>query len=301
MKRRIAFPFLTLSDSAVETTPWSCALNGGDWTPAGDYLPDWDAASVIRLRRTVRLDPHVAADDLGIIAKNLRLALGVRVGTGPGRLPRLILLRTCRELTDNNWHEEFDIEVTGEQLSLVLDIQTQVTVAAQLKDGGPLSPKRIADRLWSDTLRIRLEGEEPRFPIEIVDMQTLLGGTIPASTPWYLQWSPLDWNRDFHGAVRLYVNKDLDGFIHRIEQHDGPTLQAVLADVMSQVCQRLLIDSEVQEIMAGSEPGSLGGQATSWLNRAWPDKNAAFIRSVLETRPGTFRAALLAMAELDEE
>ena len=293
-------PFLTLSDAAVEATPWSFSLNGGDWNSAGDFLADWDAASAMRFRRTVKLDPLVAADDLGVIVDNLRLSLGVRIGTGPGRLPRLILSRNCRELTAGTWQEEFDIEITGQRLSLVLDLHTQVVLAAPPKDCAQLSPRRVADRLWSDTLRIRLEGEEPRFPIEITDMRTLLGSTAAASTPWYLHWSPLDWNRDFHGAARLYLNKDHTDFIERIEQHDGPTLQVLLADVMGQICERLLIDPEAEEIMAGADPGSMGAQATAWLQKPWPGKDAAFIRSVLESQPGTFRAAFLALAELGE-
>ena len=300
MNRRVAFPFLTLSDAAVEATPWVYSLNGGDWNPAGDFLPDWDAASAIRFRRAVSLDPLVAADDLGVMADNLRLSLGVRVGTGPGRLPRLILSRSCRELKAAAWQEELDIEITGERLSLVLDLHTQIALADPLKDSQPLSPRRIADRLWSDTLRMRLEGEEPRFPIEITDMRSLLGSEVAASTPWYLHWSPIDWNRDFHGAARLYLNKDHNDFIERIEQHDGPTLQVLLADVMSQICERLLIDPEAEEIMAGSDPGSLGAQATAWLHSLWQGKNAPFIRSVLESQPGTFRAAFLALADPGE-
>ena len=277
-----------------------CSLNGGDWGLAGDFLADWDAASLIRFRRKVRLDPGIAASDLGVIPKNLRLSLGIRIGTGPGRLPRMIIIRDCRELSADKWQEEFDFEVAGYRLSQVLDVQTQVLLAAPLEDCKPLSPRRIADRLWSDTLRVRLEGQEPRFPIEIADMQTLLGNTTAASMPWYLHWSPLDWNRDFHGAARLYLNKDLTDFIERIERHDGPTLQVLLADVMCQICERLLIDSEADDIMTGSEPGSLGAQATSWLHKVWPEKDAAFIRSVLESHPGRFRAAFLAMAELSE-
>ena len=300
MNRRVAFPFLTLSDAAVDAAPWSCSLNGGDWVLAGDFLADWDTASLIRFRRTVRLDPGIAADDLEVIPKNLRLSLGVRIGTGPGRLPRMIVIRDCRELSAEEWQEDFDFEVAGDQLSQVLDVQTQVLLAAPLEDCKPLSPRRIADRLWSDRLRIRLEGQEPRFPIEIADMETLLGNTTAASTPWYLHWSPLDWNRDFHGAARLYLNKDLADFIERVERHDGPTLQALLADVMCQICERLLIDSEAHDIMTGSEPGSLGAQATAWLHKVWPEKDAVFIRSVLESHPGRFRAAFLAMAELGE-
>ena len=247
MNRHLAFPFLTLSDAAVEAAPWSWSLNGGEWSPADDYLPDWDAASAIGLRRTVSVDPAIAAEDLGVSADSLRLSLGVRIGTGVGRLPRLILERHRRELKPGTWQEHFEFQVAGERLSLVLDVQSQVVLSGPLEDGGPLSPKRTADRLWADSLRIRLEGEEPRFPIEEVDMRTLLGNSTPASTPWYLQWSPLDWNRDFHGAARLYLNSEQTDFIERVEQHDGPTLQVLLADIMSQICGRLLMDPEAEE------------------------------------------------------
>ena len=301
MNRRLAFPFLTLSDAALEVDPWSWSLNGGEWSPADDYLPDWDAASVIGLRRKLSVDPAVAEDDLGVSTEDLRLSLGVRVGTGAGRLPRLILERHWAALKPGTWQGEFDLEIGGEGLSLVLDLQTQVVLTGPIANGGPLSPCRTADRLWVDSLRIRLEGEEPRFPTEIVDMHTLLGNSIPASTPWYLQWSPLDWNRDFHGAARLYLNSERTDFIERVEQQDAATLQVLLADVMSQICERLLTDPEAEGILAAAEPGSLGAQATAWLQKAWPDKDAGFLRSVLDSHPGTFRAAFLALAELGEQ
>ena len=300
MSRRVAFPFLSLSDAAVDAAPWTRSLNGGDPESAGEFLPDWDAASAIRFRRTLTVDPLIAADDLGVPAHSLRLSIGVRIGTGQGRLPRLILLRDCRELEEETWQEEFDFEVAGEQLSLMLDIRTHIVLAAPPEEAAQLSPKRIADRLWSDTLRIRLEGEEPRFPIEIVDLPALLGDPVAASTPWYLHWSPMDWDRDFHGAIRLYLSKHHTDFVERIERHDGPTLQVLLADVMGQICERLLTDPQAEDIMAGTEPGSLGAQATSWLHEIWPERNAKFLRSVLESQPGKFRASFLALAELDQ-
>ncbi len=298
MKRRIAFPFLTLSESAVEATRWSCSLDGGDWQNIADFLPDWDAASVTRFRRTLKLDAAIAADDLGVAPANLRLALGLRVGTGLGRLPRLILRRELRELPREKCQQEFDFTITGDRLSGVLDLQTYIVLAAPSDESGRLSPQRVAERLWSDTLRVRLEGEEPRFPIEIADFRKLGGNTIPASTPWYLHWSPLDWNRDFHGAARLYLNKDHAGFIERIDNHDGPTLQLLLADVMGQICERLVTDPLASKIAAEAEPGSLCAQAIKWLDKAWPEKDIEFIRSVLENRPGAFRAAFLELAEL---
>lgn len=300
MNRRIAFPFLTLSDAAVQSEPWHLSLNGGDFKPAGGFVPDWDAASEIRIRRSVGIEPRIAADDLGITIGNLRLALEVRIGTGSGRLPRLILLRQCHRLKPGSWREEFDLQVPGDRLSLVLDVQTQVLLAAVPADGGELSARRVASRLWSETLRIRLEGEEPRFPMEVADFRELLGNAPAAAAPWFLHWSPRDWNRDFHGAARLYLNRDQSDFIKRIEEHDGPTLQVLLADVMGQICERLINDPEADDVLSGAEPGSLGAQATSWLGTIWPGKDAAFVRSVLEQRPGRFRAAFLELVELGE-
>ncbi|MXY58717.1 MAG: hypothetical protein F4Y41_20430 [Gammaproteobacteria bacterium] len=300
MNRRVAFPFLTLSDEAIITEPWSLSLNGEDWQPAGSFLRDWDPASKICMRRTLRVDADVAASELDIDSGGLRLALGVRVGTGPGRLPRLIVHRESRPLAHGE-REKLDLEVSGDQLSLVLDVQTQVLLAGPPHDPGPLSPQRVRSRLWVDSLLVRLEGEDPRFPMEVVDLQALLNGGTGAAAPWFLHWSPGDWNRDFQGAARLYLNKGTPAFKKKIvEEQDGPSLQVLLADVMGQICERLLSDPDAENIMAEAEPGSIAAQATTWLGRVWPEKDADFLRSVLRRQPGRFRAAFLELAELRE-
>lgn len=297
MNRRVAFPFLTLSEAAVKAEPWCFSLNGGSWKTLGDFLSDWDSASELRIRRAVRLEPLIAADDLGVTPEFLNLSLGVRIGTGPGRLPRLILLRRHRKLSAGAWQGEFEIELLGDQLSLVLDVQTQIMLAAPVENARRLSPRLAASRLWSDTVRVLLEGEEPRFPMEIAKFRELFGD-VAAEAPWYLHWSPGGWNRDFHGAARLYINGEQSNFISRIEEQDAPTLQVLLADVMGQICERLVSNPEADEIMSGADPGSLAAQATAWLRGIWPGKDAAFIRSILEQRPGTFRAAFLELAEV---
>ena len=87
----------------------------------------------------------------------------------------------------------------------------------------------------------------------------------------------------------------------RIEAQDGPTLQVLLADVMGQVCERLVTDPEADEIMAAADVRVLGSPSHGMVGRViWPGKNAAFVRSILEQRPGRFRAAFLEVAELGE-
>lgn len=297
MKHRVALPFLTLSSSAVAAADWEISVDGADWSVAGDFLPHWDAASDVRLRRKLCLHHERAASDLGIPVEHLRIAASVRIGTGQGRLPRRILFRLRKELRedDPSWDLEHTIE--GHQLSMLLDLQTEILMLRAPGSYSPLSPLNAEDRLWSENTRMRIEGEEPRFPIETADLAQMLGGSISSSAPWYLHWSPRDWGRDFHGAVRLYLNKRAAETLGRVEAEDPATIRFLLGDVMSQICERFLSDPEAEIMMKSPEPGSLGAQAVIWLRRAWPGKDASFIRSVLESRPGIFRAAILDLAE----
>lgn len=298
---RIAFPFLTLSESAVIASSWLISLNESEWAPAGEYLQNWDPASSTRLHRRIAIDPSIAAADLNIDIRDLKFFASVRIGTGQGRLPRLILTRENRTLEAEPWFIEFDLEIEGEALSTVLDISTRITLASSISAPSPLSPSRIGDQLWSDRIRVRLEGEEPRFPIEIGDIQILLGDTVSSSAPWYLHWSPREWSRDFHGAMRLYLNSTHTEFIERIEDEDPMMIQMLMADVMGQVCERLITDPEVNELFNSPEPGSLAAQASSWLRKAWPGKDPSFIRSVFDNRPGIFRASFVALANLGDK
>lgn len=301
MNKRIAFPFLTLSDSALYVTPWSLSLNGGGCLPASDYLENWDSASTIRLFRTLRVDPEVSALDLAIDAEKLALSVNVQLGSGQGRLSQLVLQQYHYVLSaEDGWKAVFEIELEGYQLSTILDIFTEITLLAPLSSSNMLSPANKGDRLWSDRVRTRLEGEEPRLPIETVELSELVNDPAIALAPWYLHWSPRDWNRDLHGAIRLYLNSSRSDFIERVGAEDPCVLQAMMADVMMQVCERLIMDPEADELFNNPEPGSLAAQAGSWLHKAWPGKDVTFIRSVLESRPGIFHSAILSLAELGE-
>lgn len=299
MSTRVALPFLTLRDNSVRTSPWELSFNGDEWTTHDEFVPDWDPASTLWFRRQVSLEAETSAQDLGIPSDELRLALCVRVGTGQGRIPRTIVYREARELSGQQ-AAELSFTVPGERLSALIDISTEIVLAVPSGRADQLAPSRAGDRLWQDRSRLRLEGEEPRFPIEVADLSKLLGSALASSAPWYLHWSPRDWTRDFHGAIRLYLSEAEPEFVSKIEAQDPHILQAILGDVIGQVCERLVTDPSAAELIANSEPGTLAGQASAWLREAWPNRDVAHIRAVLEHRPGAFRSTLLALAEQGE-
>ena len=300
MNRRIAFPFLVLSERSVRADPWLISLNDDAFNQSGDFLEYWDSASTIRLQRSVRIDLDQAASELQVGTDHLALEVAVRIGTGAGSLPRLVAGMHCKAVEAADREAVFEFAVPGHALSIVIDLFTEIILARVPAAGSPLTPSRIGDRVWYERRRIRLEGTEPRFPIEVVELDGMLRGKTACDAPWYLDWSSEDWHRDFHGALRLFLNNNHPDVVERVEQQDRRTLQSILADAMSQVCERFVLEEDAHDLKGEAEEGTLGGQAAYWLNLAWHGKSVKDVRSLLKHRPGEFRAAFLAVAELGD-
>ncbi|MFF7860953.1 hypothetical protein [Pseudomonas monteilii] len=298
--KRVAFPFLTLSEFAVTPSAWWVSLNNNEWAPLEEYLESWDPDSIVLLRREIRIDSAIASADLKFNILNSELLILVTLGTGQGRLPRFIVQQHSKLICKKTWVVSFELEVAGDLLSSIMDLSTSVVLATSIQGDSVLSPSRVGDLLWSDRVRSRLEGEEPRFPIEVADISSLAGEAISSFAPWYLHWSPREWSRDFHGALRLYLSAEHSDLISRVESEDPMTLRMLMADIMGQVCERFITDPEVGDLFVSPEPGSLASQAASWLKKAWPGKDHQFIKSVFDNRPGIFRASLVALADLGE-
>lgn len=296
---RVAFPFLTLRSETVEASPWEIASAAGDFRAVGEYLPDWDYTTSIRIRRTIRIRLEAAAQDLDIPGDDLALAVVVRAGTGASRLPRRIIMENGEAVAGGEAIVEMDIP--GHQLSSALYLGVIIVLARSPERAGELSPRCPGDCLWHDDYWIRLEGDEPRFPIEIADFHALFGNGTAQYSPWYLRWMPGDWERDFHGALRLYLNAKDPAFISRVEEGDAEILRCLMADVMGQICEAMLRNDDAQEIMTRCEEGSLGHQVWNWLSLAFPGDDLDRVRAHLEHRPGEFRAAIMAVAEQKED
>jgi hypothetical protein len=216
-------------------------------------------------------------------------------------MPRSIIHQVRFDLDQAGPDVLFDLTVHGDRLSTILDLTIEILLASPSAKFAILSPQRSGDRLWKETVRMRLEGEEPRFPIEVADFDALLGRSAAARSPWYLHWSPRDWSRDFHGSMRLYLNRDHKDLIARVEAEDADLLRSLMADVMGQVCECLVRDTEAAGQLDGCEEGSLGRQARQWLALAFPRCDLDETRAIIENRPGEFRAAFQAVADIGGE
>ncbi len=301
MNRNVAYPFFVLPEQVVVAGAWQIAL--ADETPeeAGEYLEDWDYASTVTLTRDISVDFEAAAAALQIPVSELQLEYLFEIGTGPGRLPRQLLKSIRVSIPADGSSLPVVLSLAGSELSAALNLKSSVLLAVAPAEPAPGSPARVGDRLWADELRIRLEGGERRFPLEVTSFRHQFGDVPHASAPWYVNWNTSDWHRDFHGAVRLLINEDQPDFVKQVEKGNSFTLRMILADVIGQIIERMVLEEDADELLAGCEAGTLGGQVRAWTDIVWPGKPLSFVRSLLESCPGQFRAAVLVIAQLPEE
>ena len=298
---KVALPFLTLSDEAVSLEGWMVGAPGEPLYLASDILEGWDYEQDIQVRAELRVDFELAARDLDIPVENLRLAVVLRAGTGAGNHPRRSDMIYARTLDAGNPACFIESIIQGQHLSGRLLLDLRVLLEAPVAGGGALSPKNRGSRLWDTRKNILIEdGGAARFPVELVSFSESFNGRPEQDAPWYLDWMPRSLGADFSGSVRLYVNADQPVIAERFEQADAVTLQAMIADAMSQLLDAALAFGEDWTVEV-HEAGTVGWQATAWMEMAFPGKSFAEVRDIKAYFPGRYRAAILAAAEIGGE
>lgn len=292
---RIAYPFLTIPDELVTTDDW--LISGvGEEAPLQRYLENWDYNTEINLRREISIEVPELAQAVQVPEESLDLFLLVRIGTGPGSKPRKWIYQ--ERLSTETGTFKFSTSVESKTLSTRLYLETSLVLAKSTDKGAPISPMRQGSRLWSDVLDVMLEGEEPRFPIELAKFSGVFNGAY-ISLPWMLHWSPANLHRDFGSAVRLFINSEAEDFCQRFVDGDTITLHSVMSGVVQQICVALISQYSDEEL-AECDEGSLGGYAMYWLSLAFPSDSLDQIRSKLDSTPGSVYASLATAAEIGE-
>jgi hypothetical protein len=293
MTRRWAASFHQLSEAAVDARAWTYALNGADGGLVQAILPDWDYGAVLLVERLVAVDWARAASDLAF-ADRFDMELIVEIGTGPGAIAREVVGVERVRLPYGCAPQLVTVGAPSRLLSHQLVLRSSIILTTAGRAVDPLTPHPGA-RMWGDRTVSRLEGDDPRFPMEVIDFARHFAGRPQADAPWFVGWSTGGANRDFRGAFRLYLNAGQPEVLQRIQDQDPIVLQALMGDVVSQVCEGLLREED-GAALDDIDEGSLADQVSHWLERAFGDVAAA--RAILEQRPAEFRAAILSSVRL---
>ncbi|WP_223534265.1 hypothetical protein [Pseudomonas sp. GL-B-16] len=297
---RIALPFLTLPNEVVNFSGWMIGPPGEPLSPASDILENWDYEQDIQVNIHVEIDFTEAADRLGINAADLKLAIVLVAGTGSGSLPRRVDRLKTAVLDINKPDVTLEATIPGRTLSGQLQLSLRIVLEAPANSGGPLSPKQRGARLWQSHKHILIEdGGDSRFPVELANFSESFKGRPEQYAPWLVDWSPTTLDADFSGNVRLYVNSNIESICARFVEGDALTLQAMVADVMTQIIDAAL-DVENESEIDRYEEGSIGYQARAWMDMSFPGQNLENIRQMRSYAPGKFKALILATADFRE-
>ena len=302
MTRRTAFPFLTIPDDVVSCTCFLVGDPDAPLYPADSILEHWDYARDLRVGLDLVLDTQTVAKKLGIPAEELKLMIRLTAGTGTGQMPRSRITVAESILESGSTSVRLRGDVASGYLSGRLLLEATVMLAEPPATPGPLSPTLVGARLWELRTDILLEGGgESRFPIETRSFRAweYMHSKLHQDSPWFFHWRPGAWNADFSAVTRLYINSDHPGLEDRVVDGDPLTLQAIMADVMSQLIEHGLDTDDAGVFEEDWDQGTLGAQLRNWSELAFPGWTAQTIDSVRCHRPGEFQAAILTAAAME--
>jgi len=161
------------------------------------------------------------------------------------------------------------------------------------------SPVKVGSRLWSKQFDVLLEdGGDSRFPMESLSFRDAFSGEPHELAPWYFYWSPGNYDMDFTGATRLYVNTDTVEMHKLLVAGDPVALQSVVYDVFGQLLAGAVSDEYFWSGIHDFHEGSVGGQLRNWLDMAFPGKPMGAVQSLYRHKPGAFNAAVLSVADM---
>lgn len=296
MNSHIAYPFLTCKENDITSSPWLLSLNACEPEAVEQFISGWDYSSKIEFKRTIEINLPQLSITLGIPLKHLNLEIVTILGTGQGRIPRSRSVINRYSIEEGKATYDLTIPCESIQLSRRVKIETYIVIAAIPQNQSPLSPTTIGSKVWKDETDLRLEGNEPRFPMETASFRTMFPNKTYTNSLWYLSWRPEEWDEDFIGSVRLYLNSDHDDFVKRFLNLDLYTHQTVMNDIIIQILSKFLSDTTAEESFDKFEDGSVGSHATNWITSAFPDKSYTSAKSLFEHRPGDFHATILALS-----
>lgn len=297
----IALPFLTLSDKVIRRSEFLIGEAGKPLNPIGDSLPCWDYAQDVEVFVSLSVDMDKASGELAIPPAELHMTAILHVGTGSGTVARHGWEICRKNIIASEPEANLEAVIPGHLLSGRLDLTLSLVLAHEPTIAARLSPKIPGARLWQCRCEVLLEdGDDARFPVEMVSFSKTFAGRPHSGAPWYVDWRPGSLEADFGGSVRVYVNSDHQMLKQRFVDGDPHTLQAILADVMIQIVGTVVQQEGCESLLDQCGDGSVGQQVRYWIDSAFPGQPMASIAKLMTDRPNEFHASLLALAAVED-
>lgn len=235
----------------IRAAPWRLGDTAGDPVPAA--LPAWDYASDLTLARLVEIDLAELRADCGL-PPDAPLRLAVR------HWPSTSLLRTSAHAQDLAPHQdratcEVLISVDSSELGGFLTVETLVVLAGDLPTTEPFVAARGGSILWSDQIRVHLEGGAGLLPIAPVSFAE---AGLPAGSAWYVSMDGGDWQQAAMGSLLVLLNEDNPAVKQAMEalrsELSGMLWSMLEADIVTDLVGRALDDDAFVDETPSDDP-----------------------------------------------
>ncbi len=288
-------PFLVAAEESVQPGPWRLA---GDQENLGGRLDHWDSDLTLCLYRGVLVDLDLLRDSSGATGlADMALAVVWRSDRTRLRGAGTPVALDCYEGTVAL---SVAVDIPGRIAGGSLELQTMVVRTAEAPDATPIVARRAGSVLWRDRVLIALEGDAARFPVTVVDFQSLPG--FDPCAAWALEWSPHDLNQPVLGAIRLLVNARSAALVAALGDENDPARvtigSMVRFDVARSLVHGVLANDEFVSGPREFEPDSVGRMLGDLLDRYWPGADLPGLAGRARTAPHRLDAELQARTGL---
>ncbi|MFE8986351.1 hypothetical protein ACFYMI_00770 [Streptomyces collinus] len=221
--------------------------------PAPTALTAWDYTTDIALGRVIEIDLAELREDCGL-TPDAPLRLCVRYW------PSTSLLRRSAFVHDLPTHMartscEIQFSADSTRLGGFLTVETLIELAADLPSAVPFVATRAGSILWSDQIRIHLEGGAGLLPVAPVSFSE---AGLPAGSAWYVSMDGGDWQQAAMGSLLVLLNEDNPAVKEAMESTQGELsgmLWSILeADIVTDLVGRALDDEAFVDESPSDDP-----------------------------------------------
>ncbi|NMO53841.1 hypothetical protein HH310_21990 [Actinoplanes sp. TBRC 11911] len=292
-----AWPYRRVRGDLVKASPWTIDPDTDGEREVPDSLPDWDYQTDLRLRRRISLDSAACREVAGL-PPDASLAISVRWNALPS------LLRGSAAwlpLRDDSQEYLVDVEIEGERLGGIVNLETMLVLAAPDKPR-PAVAHLVGSNLWNDQIEIRLQGNAPLFPIAQVPFSE---SSLPYKAAWFLELGA-DLNATALGAIQLLVNQEHPTIVAAVGRASSPNdvdravLSALRSDVVRTMLERALEDEafDMTEVFEKDTLGAvLQGLMRTYMS-SYMDDGLLEIRRIRASDPPMFATIVQAATDL---
>ncbi|MFJ5611940.1 hypothetical protein ACIQCJ_21415 [Streptomyces sp. NPDC093221] len=227
----------------------------GDATgePAPPALTAWDYTTGLVLGRVIEIDLAELREDCGL-APDAPLRLCVRYWPSTSLLRRSAFVQNLPALTARTACE-VQISADSTQLGGFLTVETLIELAADLPSDRQFVATRAGSILWSDQVRIHLEGGAGLLPVAPVSFSE---AGLPAGSAWYVSMDGGDWQQAAMGSLLVLLNEDNPAVKEAMESAQGElsgVLWSILeADIVTDLVGRALDDEAFVDETPSDDP-----------------------------------------------